>query len=192
MFTKDCLLGKRRLDQLSNSSNSTNELDFARDMGIDEQALDVEWLVTQGELAGRYNMHYAKMCKDLELAHEDVKTISSELIRRANKDPMKCCLKAKPNKEDLESYYRTHGKYKKAKAKMIDVEYEKNMAEMAKNEINFTRKAALENAVVLLGQQYFAGPRMPRNIHKESSKRREELNQRNQEKISKSMKRRSK
>lgn len=165
------------------------ELDFTKDMRIDETALDVEWLVTQGELARRYNTNYAKVCKQYNIAWEDVKTVRSELIKRANKDPMGCCMKTKPNKEDLESYYRTHKKYKIAKTRMIDVEYEKNMAEMAKNEINFTRKAALENAVILHGLNYFAGPKVPRNIHKESSKRRKELNEANQEKISKSMNR---
>ncbi len=169
-----------------------NDLNYEKDMTIDETALDVEWLVTQGELAGRYNNHYSKCYKEYLLAHEEVKTIRSELIRKANQNPQKCCFKAKPNKEDLEAYYRTHPKYKKAKTRMIDLEYEKNMAEQAKNEINFTRKAALENAVVLLGQNYFAGPRMPRDLHLESNKRRKELNHRNQQNISKGMKRRNK
>lgn len=165
------------------------ELNYEQDMKIDEQALDVEWLVTQGEVAGRYNNHFAKCCKELAVAHEEVKTIRSELIKEANEQPQKCCNKPKPNAGDLEAYYRTHKKYKDARQNMIDLDFEKNMAEMAKNEINFTRKAALENAVSLLGLQYFSGPRAPRNLHKEANKRREVLKESNIKKISKSMKR---
>jgi len=158
------------------------EIDFSRDMKIDETALDVEWL-KQGELASLYNQHYAEMCRKLEIAHEEVKTIRSELIKRANKFPEKCCHKAKPNAQDIEAYYRTHKKYKKAKEHMIELEYEKNMAELGKNEINYTRKSALENLVILLGQQYFAGPRNPRDLTKERIKLEKERQKRVQSRM---------
>ena len=82
-------------------------------------------------------------------------------------------------------------KYKKAKYRMIDLEDEKIAAEHAKNEINFTRKAALENAIVLLGQNYFAGPSVPRDLYSEAAKRRE-ASERVDKKIGNKMKRRKK
>jgi hypothetical protein len=57
-----------------------------------------------------------------------------------------------------------------------------NLVDIAKNEISFTRKAALENLVQLHGQQYFAGPKMPRDLkeeirkHKEAQERSVEVN----------------
>jgi hypothetical protein len=47
------------------------------------------------------------------------------------------------------------------------------MAEVAKNEFSFTRKAALENLVQLHGQNYFAGPKVPRNLSKERDEKEE-------------------
>jgi len=162
------------------------EINFERDMKIDEQSLDVEWL-KQTELAHLYNQHYAQCYKDLQIAQEEVKTIRSSLIRKANKFPEIHCLKPKPTAGDIEAYYRTHPKYKRLKTKVIDLEYEKNMAELGKNEINYTRKAALEQLVTLLGQSYFAGPRAPRNLTKERKKAEKERQQRNLTRIGKKM-----
>lgn len=162
------------------------EINFERDMKIDEQALDVEWL-KQTELAHLYNQHYAQCCKDLQIAQEEVKTIRSSLIRKANAFPEKCCGKPKPTDGDKEAYYRNHKKYKSLKQKAIDLEYEQNMAYLGKSEINYTRKAALEQLVVLLGQNYFAGPRAPRNLTKERKKVEKERQKRNLTKIGKKL-----
>ncbi len=141
-------------------------VDYEADMHIDETALDVEWLL-QAELAIKYGQFYTEHVRMCRRAEERKKIVRSELIRKVAEDPMGCCGKAKPTSGDVEAYYRTHPTYKEAVDAFIEVEYEKNMAEIAKNEIMFTRKAALEHLVTLHGQQYFAGPRVPRNLTKE-------------------------
>ena len=141
-------------------------IDYARDLLIDETALDLEWL-NQASLAMKYGRHFADCARLCRKAEENKKVIRSGLIRQANLHPMECCQKPKPTGADIEAYYRTHSDYIEAVEDLIEAEYEKTMAEIAKNEMCFTRKAALENLVTLHGQQYFAGPAVPRNLAKE-------------------------
>lgn len=145
-------------------------MNYENDMRIDESALDVEWL-GQVSLALKYGRTYAEHKKTLLQAEEEIKVIRSELIKEANEDPEACCGKDKPNAADIEAYYRNHPRHRRAKKRWIDAQYELDMAEIAKNEISFTRKMALENLVILHGQQYFAGPKVPRNITKEVQER---------------------
>jgi len=146
-------------------------MNYEDDMSIDETALDIEWL-EQASLAMKYGRHYAKCRRTLTLAEEKIKVIRAELIQEANVDPDKCCNKDKPNAADIEAYYRNHQRHKDAKKEWVEAQFELNMAEVAKNEVSFTRKAALENLVTLHGQQYFAGPKIPRELSEEAEKRR--------------------
>ena len=163
-------------------------MSYQKDMRIDETALDIEWL-DQAELAMKYGKLYSEAKQELEEAEEEIKVLRSELIKEANEDSDKFLGEdVKPTGPNVEAYYRTHKEHKEAKQNIIDLQYEVNMTEIAKNEVSFTRKAALENLVTLHGQQYFAGPRMPRAIKSE----REKKDQRKQidEKVSRKLRRR--
>lgn len=138
-------------------------MNYENDIRIDETALDIEWL-EQASLAMKYGKHYAICRKKLAEAEERVKVVRAMLIAEANEDPQECCNKDKPNAADIEAYYRKHKKHKLAKEQWMEAQFELDMAEIAKNEISFTRKAALENLVRLHGQQYFAGPQIPREL----------------------------
>ena len=147
-------------------------LDYDKDIRIDETALDIEWL-EQSALAGKYIDYVKKLKLAVSFAHEKVKTCRSELIMRVNEDPEKCVHKAKPNAADIEAYYRNHSKYKRLKEKWIRLSNELEYAELCQKEISYGRRSALENLVVLHGQNYFAGPRMPRDISAERTKQEE-------------------
>lgn len=153
-------------------------LDYKMDVQIDETALDVEWF-EQSSLAMRYGTHYAYCKKRLIEAEEKVKVTRAELVKRANSDPMRFCKKDKPIAADIEAYYRTHPRHKAAKDEWIKAQFECDIAEIAKSEISFTRKAALENLVKLYLGGYFAGPSVPRNIIKEMKSRRQEQAEQN-------------
>lgn len=148
------------------------KLDYERDIRIDETALDTEWL-GQAELAVKYGREVARLRRKVKDLAERKKITRSELILEANADPEGTIGKKKPNAGDLESYYRTNRRYKELMEDLIEAEEELEMAEVAKDEIRFTRKAALENMVTLHGQMYFAGPNVPRNIKEEMNKFRE-------------------
>lgn len=147
-------------------------LNYEDDIRIDETALDVEWL-EQAELAMKYARNFAQAKRRLINAEEKIKLIRAELTAEANKNPIKCCNKDKPNAADIEAYYRNHRRHKEAKEEWVKLQYELDIAEAAKNEIGYTRKAALENLVRLHGQQYFAGPRIPRDISQERERKQE-------------------
>lgn len=141
-------------------------IEYAADMRIDETALDVEWL-EQTEKAMFYCEHAAAMRRKVAILDEEKKLIRARLIKKANKNPILCCGKAKPTAIDIEAYYRTHKKHIRIKQKLIEAQYQLDIAEAARSEISYTRKMALENLVTLHGQQYFAGPREKRNLSRE-------------------------
>lgn len=155
-------------------------MNYEKDIVIDCDALDVEWL-EQAELAVKYGKYWAR-CKDrVTRAEENIKLIRSELIAEANDEPVKCCNKERPNAADIEAYYRRDKRHIEAKDEWMEALNELNIAEVVKNEISFTRKAALENLVILHGQQYFAGPSVARNLNKErelKQAKRQEINTR--------------
>jgi hypothetical protein len=145
-------------------------MNYTKDMRIDDSALDVEW-ADQAELAIKYGKIWAEAHRNLLIAEENVKVIRAELINKVNQNPQKTVKKDKPTDSDKEAYYRTHELHIKAKEELIEAQYQCDMAEVAKNEVSFTRKSALENLVTLFGQNYFAGPSVPRNLHLEREKR---------------------
>ena len=151
-------------------------MDYKMDVQIDETALDVEWL-EQSSLAMRYGTHYAFCKKKVIEADEKIKVVRAELIKRANSNPTKYCGKDKPNAADIEAYYRMHPKHIAAKNEWIKAQFDLDIAEIAKNEISFTRKNALENLVKLYLGGYFAGPKVPRDLFKEVRNRKESQRQ---------------
>lgn len=151
-------------------------MNYEEDVRIDPDSLDVEWL-GQAELGLKYGKHLARLHQIVSLAEEKKKTIRSGLILKANENPEQCCGKEKPNANDIEAYYRNHEDYKAAVAEYLDAQHEAEYAEVAKSEICFTRKAALENLVKLHGQMYFAGPHIPRNLSEEWNKKQKEVNE---------------
>jgi hypothetical protein len=150
-------------------------MNYKEDMRIDESALDVECL-DQAELAMKYAAYYADIKTEVAQKEEEIKVCRSELIDEVNSDPVKCCGKEKPNAADIEAYYRTDPEHKRLKQEFIALSKELIYAEHAKNEIGFTRKAMLEALITLHGQQYFAGPKMPRDLSFEAKTRHDRQN----------------
>ena len=85
----------------------------------------------------------------------------SKLIREAHDRPKEVLGQDKTTIQMVEAYYRDDPKHKKLKQKLIDAQEELDLLEIAKNEIAFTRKSALENMVKLYIADYFAGPNVP-------------------------------
>lgn len=150
-------------------------LDFDKDLRIDPDSLDVEWL-EQAPLAMRYAKHLVQCHSKVRQLEEQKKTVRSELILQANRDPEKCLGKEKPNAADIEAYYRNHDDYKDVIEQLNKALEEAEYTELAKNEVSFTRKAALENLVKLHAAQYFAGPSVPRDLNKEWEKHEKQRN----------------
>ena len=157
--------------------------DYEKDLAIDPDALDVEWL-EQPELLFRYSSKVARTQQNAALAAERTRIVKSEIIRAAQEDPESTIGNKKATVQAIEAYYRSHKDYVKTKEEQIKAEYEASILAAAVSAIH-QRKAALENLVRLHGMQYFAGPNMPRDLKEERDKRR----RRADEKIRKAMKR---
>jgi hypothetical protein len=145
-------------------------LNYKEDVRINEQELDLEWL-DQPERAMQYGREWARLRKKVALLDESVKVIRSELIRKAWENPTKYLGQPKGSVQTVEAFYRNHKKHKVAKQLWIEAQEELDLAEVAKNEMSFTRKSALENMVKLFAADYFAGPNVPRDLKTERKKR---------------------
>jgi hypothetical protein len=146
-------------------------MNYEKDIMIDENALDVEWL-DQSELAIKYGKYWVECKEELMRAEENVKVVTAELTLEINQNPESFLGEGiKVTDVKIESAVRINQRHLEAKELWINAMSRFNEAEIVKNEISFTRKAALENLVQLHGQNYFAGPSVPRNLHNEKEKR---------------------
>jgi len=140
-------------------------VNYSKDIPIDGEALDLEWL-NQPELEMSYIEQVSELRKDMMDAQEQVKIIRSELIREAHENPEETCNTKKATGPQVEAYYRTHKDYKEAKEEAIETQDAYEVAKDMKDMVHFTRSKALENMVILHGQQYFAGPSIPRDLNR--------------------------
>lgn len=138
-------------------------LDYAKDMSIDPDALDLEWL-NHANLEMEYIEQLSELRRECKDAEEELKTVRSELVRDAHDDPQECCNSKKATGAQVEAYYRTHTLYQDAKKECIDAQDAYEVAKDIKDAIHFTRTKALENLVKLHAAQYFAGPKAPTDL----------------------------
>lgn len=138
-------------------------LNYREDIKIDPTSLELEW-IDQAELAVTYGKVWSETRKKVALLDEKIKVLRSKLIRKAWENPQECLGQPKGSIQTVEAYYRTHKKHQKLKQEWIEAQEELDLVEVAKNEVAFTRKSALENLVKLYASDYFAGPNVPRNL----------------------------
>jgi len=137
---------------------------YEREIYIDETALDVEWL-EQPRLMVKYAKYAAEMRKRYDLAKEELEVVRAELDKSIRTDPERYGL-AKVTDTAVSSIIVTSEEYQRASKAVADAKYESDLAMLVVKAFE-QRKDALENLVKLHGQQYFAGPRVPRDITKE-------------------------
>lgn len=152
-------------------------MNYLEDIPIDESSLDIEWL-EQSELAVRYGLNWSNLQSELERAEEHLKVTENELLLEISKNPEKYLGdEVKVTDPKIKASVYLQDEYKEAKEDVLNAKKKVRDAEVAKNEISYTRKSALENLVVLHGQNYFAGPRMPRDLKAEVEERRKRTEQ---------------
>ena len=135
-----------------------SERNYNDDVSINPDALDIEWTKQAQTFFG-----YAKMLavakKKVNALEQKVKVIRSQLLLEAREAGAK-------NSSQEEAYYRTQPRHQEAKQEWIDAQYEADILDAAVFALH-QKKAALENLVRLQGQNYFAGPSVPRDVGKE-------------------------
>lgn len=145
------------------------EFNLSKDVTIDPDALDVEWL-NQAAIYAKWAELQATADKIVRKLTEKVKVLRSELFLEAKaKGEEVLGEKVKPTDAACEAYYRTRPEFIELKEELNEAMYEAEMARNASFAMGHKR-AGLENMVRLLGAEYFAGPVAPRDLSHESQK----------------------
>ena len=139
-------------------------MNYEKDIQIDPDQLDVEWL-NQPALMMKYTRHAADMKAAVEKARQNIDLVKAELDKDIRQNPEDYALE-KVTEGALTAIIQSSKKFIKANDAHRDAKYEADIASGAINAFEH-RKRALENLVTLHGQQYFAGPSIPRNLCKE-------------------------
>lgn len=137
------------------------ELNFEEDMYIDESNLDVEML-EQSDLTIKYGRYLALCKKKAAQCEENVKLVRSELMNNASGNP-DLLESGNPTVGNLEAYYRSHKRHKRAKEEKIEADFELELANIAYSAVH-ARKFALENMIKLYSLNYFAANDQPIDI----------------------------
>lgn len=146
-------------------------MNYEKDITIDEAALDVEWL-EQPRLMMQYARHAAQMKMDMDYAKEQLDLVQAELDKAIRTDPEKYGLE-KITESAVRNTILTQKMYKDSNSAYLDAKFEYDVAMGAVRAFD-QRKSALENLVRLHGQQYFAGPSVPRDLSQEKLKKERE------------------
>jgi hypothetical protein len=144
------------------------DINYERDIRIDESALDVEWL-EQPRLMVKYAQHATACTKVAELAEQHLDVLKADLDKDIRQNPGMYSIK-NPTVEAIKNAIIANETIQEANKAWIEAKFEANMAWNAVKAFEH-RKSALENLVKLHGQQYFASPTVPRDLSAEWTKR---------------------
>lgn len=143
-------------------------MDYIKDLYIDDSALDVE-VAGQSELMMKYCTISAEAQQVVDLAKEKLTLITSELDQAIRSDPQKFHIEKITDKV-VENTIPLQESYKTASREYIDAKFELNVAKGAVDSCE-QRKGSLEQLIKLFIANYFAGPKVPRNLTQERQAR---------------------
>lgn len=136
-------------------------MNYEKDMQIDETALDIEWL-NQAALMMKYARFQAGLQLDEDGMKENLEFITAELDKEIRSNPEKFGIE-KITEGVIKNTILLQDKYKEINKEYHDAKFENNVGKGVIKSMD-SRKTALENLVKLHGQQYFAGPKVPRDL----------------------------
>lgn len=141
------------------------KIDFEKDIKIDESALDIEWL-NQSSLTLKFCRLEADLKREVDKKEIELGLIRADLDRRIRLDPEGFEITTKITETVINNIIISSEEYMECNEVVLDARYEYSVARGAVKAID-SKKTSLENLVKLFGQQYFAGPNVPRDISKE-------------------------
>jgi hypothetical protein len=144
------------------------ELNYEKDLKIDDSALDLE-LLEQASLFMKYAKHFADTRRLVDEEKQNLDIVKADIDKKIREHPEKFKIE-KVTEGAIQSAILTEGSYNIAYKKFLDAKYESDMASNAVQAFN-QRKEALENLVKLHGQSYFAGPSVPHDLSKLKAER---------------------
>lgn len=132
-----------------------NERDYSW-IEIDKNRLDREWL-NQPKLYLEYSDKLAIARRKLDEAESELKVVECDLYRAVRKNPSKFGLDDKPTESSITKTIPSQKEYKEAVEFVNSRKYKVNLLQGVVIALDH-RKRALQNLVMLLGQQYFSPP----------------------------------
>jgi hypothetical protein len=146
--------------------------EYERDTTVDHNALDVMW-VDQPTLMGKYTKKLAEAEKEVDRLEERLGIKKAKLDRDIRTDPESFGIHIKLTEALILGEIAMDREYKKLRAEFIEAKYEKKMLQGAVKAIEH-RKDSIEGLAKLLGQNYFAGPKSPRDLNHELNVQRQQ------------------
>lgn len=144
-------------------------MDLDTIMKIDETALDVEWL-DQAHRFMKVSKEASVLKKELALLKEESDVLEANWVNRIRRHPAKYGMENRVTEGGIKAAVTANEEVRQMAFKIIDKQYELDLVSSAVRAMEH-RKAALEELVQLHGQQYFAGPKDPRNLNLEAAKK---------------------
>lgn len=141
--------------------------DYDGMLQIDHNALDVECLEQPGSFM-RISQAAAQSNAELDRAKESLDVMKAEISKKIRLNPEKYGIE-KLTEAQVECAVISEPSYRDAQQKLIDLREQANILGGAVRAFD-QRKKMLELLVSLYGQQYFAGPKMPRDLNLEVAK----------------------
>lgn len=131
------------------------ELDHKRDVQINKDALDREW-VRQPQLAMEYAEAATNAQAELDAAKERLELVKADLDKRTRQ--LLTSGDKKPTEAAISSAVLLHDECKEASQNYLEARRVLGILRAAADAICDQRKAALENLVKLFGMGYFSTP----------------------------------
>lgn len=147
--------------------------DYSLDMEINPGELDIEW-INQPALMMKYTKKAAELREKRDLLKEELELLKAQLDKEVRSDPEEYGL-TKTTETIIQNTVISIDEYQDLLKTYLRASYEVNVAQGVVQAIE-QRKQALENLVRLHGQQYFAGPSVPRNLQEEIALKQKESN----------------
>ena len=135
--------------------------EFEQDKRIDPGQLDVE-AVQQAELYYKWSSKAVEAQSEMDKAELRVDLLEAELDLKCRERPEDFGL-AKITEKGVETAVKRHGAYIDARKELLEAKRAFKMLEKAEKAME-QKKRMIEVLITLHGQQYFAGPSVPRNL----------------------------
>ena len=148
------------------------EVNYEKDIQIDENSLDIECL-DQSSLMLKYGQYEAKMERKKADAKEELDYVKGKLDLAIRKNPENYGLKdVKITETVVNNVIIQTDDYKKVRDKLFDAQEEHTTSKNVVKAIS-QRKDMLEGLIYLHGQQYFSSPSVPRDLNKERAQKKQ-------------------
>ena len=144
------------------------KLDYSRDLEIDQNSLELEWLAIAGKIMA-YSEAHVQAIFDRDRAKQRRDVAEAELDRQARSEPypedLPISEKTKqPTETAILNWVHKQDKYQAAQRERQEAEYVVNLLQAAVFAFQ-AKKMALENLVRLFGMKYYAEPYEPQGAN---------------------------